>query len=101
MIQHDPNEWLWKKLDRSDLADILFDADPAIEQLRNLRPQLASWWNELPQETRDALKANTAGMVPPMCRPDVEELGPMGEVDSDRRLPFKLPVILFAYLDVI
>jgi hypothetical protein len=104
MTTPDPTEWLWKKLDKWEVADILFDPHPAIEQLKALRSHLAMWWNELPQDTRDALKHNDAGMVPGLYREDVAALGPMGEVDShgqDRRQPFKLPVVVLAYLDVI
>jgi hypothetical protein len=45
------------------------------------------------------LEANNAGMVPAEYRPDVEDLGVMGEVKGgDHRHPFKLPVIVLAYL---
>jgi hypothetical protein len=45
---------------------------------------------------------NTAGTVPGVYREDVAALGPMGEVESkDLRQPFKLPVVVLAYLKVI
>jgi hypothetical protein len=40
--------------------------------------------------------------VPGVYREDVAALGPMGEVESkDLRQPFKLPVVVLAYLKVI
>jgi hypothetical protein len=103
MTRPDPPEWLWK-LDRSELADFLSDPRAAIEQLEGVRAHLDSWWSELPEDTRGVFKnsTNTAGTVPGVYREDVAALGPMGEVESkDLRQPFKLPVVVLAYLKAI
>ncbi|BBZ44334.1 hypothetical protein [Mycobacterium parmense] len=96
-----PTGWL-NKLDRSDLADMLYDPEPAVELLRGLRAVLTTWWNELSEDVQDGLRDNKAGIVSGAYREDVAALGPLGEIDSwgrDLRSDFRLPLVVWAFLD--
>jgi hypothetical protein len=75
-----------------------------VEDLEEMRQRLDTWWNELPQDARDALKNHQAGTVPGMYRDAVEAFGPEVRLDSggrDLREPFILPKLIRGYLKLI